>query len=102
MTSHQLLSIRKNRNMTREEFASMLGSCTSSAVNHWENGKTPVPDWVEEKLFRTTEITLQIDDLSRLLDIAREEGIPFNALLTQSIREYIARRPAGPPQESGK
>ena len=93
MTPPQLLSIRKSRKMTREQFAIMLGSCTGSAVNHWENGTTPIPEWVAEKLLRTTAITLPLDDLSRLLEIARQEGLAFDQLLTQSIREYLARRP---------
>jgi transcriptional regulator with XRE-family HTH domain len=98
MTASQLLQIRKNRGLTRQQMAEFLGSCTGSGVNSWENNAAPVPDWVEEKLLRTTAITLPIEDLFRLLEIAREEGLPFDALLTQSIREYLARRPSGPSQ----
>jgi len=98
MTAAQLLHFRKSRGLTRQKLAEELGSISASAINGWESSAAPVPDWVEEKLLRTTLITLPIEDLSRLLEIAREESLPFDALLTQSIREYLAHRPSGPPQ----
>jgi len=72
--------------------AEFLGSCTGSGVNSWENEAAPVPDWVAEKLLRTTDITLPLEDLSCLLEMARQEGLAFDQLLTQLIREYLAHR----------
>lgn len=93
MTAKQLFEIRKSRGLTRQKMAEFLGSCSQSAINGWENEVAPVPDWVAEKLLRTTSITLPLEDLSRLLEIARQEGLAFDQVLTQSIREYLASRP---------
>lgn len=92
--------IRESRGLTRDELAAELTGCTASAVNKWERNLSPVPGWVEEKLFRTVKLELPLDELHALLDLAREEGKSFLGILGQAVHEYLAARatqPAAPP-----
>ena len=47
--------------------------------------------WVEEKMLSSVPVSLPLDELSGLLDLARAQGISFETLLANSLRAYIAR-----------
>jgi len=77
--------------------AEELGDCSPSTINKWERGINPVPNWVEEKLLRTTKFDLPIEDLHVLLDYARENGSNFEEIMAIAVREYLTAR-----KKSGK
>jgi DNA-binding transcriptional regulator YiaG len=97
MRPEQLRAIREGRGWTREKMASFLGDCTASTVNKWERGMHSIPGWVEDKLLRTVEINLPIQDLSQLLSAAKDQNKPFEAVLTDAIRAWIQRNTPAPP-----
>lgn len=96
MTKDQLHHIRKSRSQTREEMAITLG-CSASAIVQWEGGTRAIPDWVEDKLLRQVPITLPLEELHALLDLARAEQVSFDTLLTESLREYLRARRSNAP-----
>ena len=86
MTPDQLRHHRGDR--TRDEFAEFLG-CSASAIVQWEGGKRTIPDWVEEKVLRSIELTLPIEELHALLDYARKHNKSFTQILGEAIRAHI-------------
>jgi transcriptional regulator with XRE-family HTH domain len=82
--------LRESRGETRKEFADFIGNCTASAVVQWEGGARAIPHWVEEKLLRAVSVTLPLDELSQLVELATARGLPFEDLLSQALRDYIA------------
>lgn len=92
MTGDQLKELRTGRGLTRAQMAAELGDCSPSTINKWERGINPVPNWVEEKLLRTTKFELPVEDLHLLLDYAREQGITFEEVMAFAVREYLAAR----------
>jgi transcriptional regulator with XRE-family HTH domain len=97
MTAQQLRHIRESRNWTRDELAAHLQGCTAQAIVKWERNERPVPVWVAEKLLRTTEITLPLADMYDLLNAAKDQNKPFEAVLTDAIRSWIQRNTPAPP-----
>lgn len=94
MTGDQLRTLREGRHQTREELASYLGDTTASTINKWERNINPVPAWVEEKMLTNTELKFSIKELGELLQMATEEKISFDELLTLSIQSTLAERRA--------
>ena len=87
-----MLSLRKSRELTREELAVELG-CSASAIVHWEGGKRTIPPWVEEKMLSNVRVELPLDDLALLVDYARRHKLDFEHLLSGAIRDYIRKAP---------
>lgn len=100
MTGDQLWTLREGRHQTREELASYLGDTTASTINKWERNINPVPAWVEEKMLTNTELKFSIKELGELLQMATEENISFDELLTLSIQSTLAKRRAQKAQAS--
>jgi transcriptional regulator with XRE-family HTH domain len=89
MTPEQLRQLRDSRGLTREQLAKELSDCSASTINKWERGINPIPAWVEEKMLRNVPLTLPIEDLQALMDLARESGQDFSAVLGQALRDYL-------------
>lgn len=70
----------------------MLGDKHYTTISRWENSAEPIPQWATEKLLAHTQITLPLEELHQLLDLARLEGIPARELIAQAIRHYLATR----------
>ena len=96
MTGDQLKALREARSFTREQLAADLGDCSASTINKWERDINPVPAWVAEKMLRNVKISFPIEQLHQLLDLAREENMSFEQLLTEAIRDRIAARHSKP------
>lgn len=92
MTKEALRKIREDRGLTRQQFADMLGGIGAGAVVQWEGGNRKIPAWVEEKIFRTTEISFPLPLLKDLIDIAITEDTSFEQLLSEAVRDYLAAR----------
>ena len=91
MTPESLRELRETRGLTREELATELG-CSASAIVQWELDKRSIPAWVEDKMLSNVKVTFPLTDLHELLDLAREEKMSFEDLLSQAIRELVAKR----------
>lgn len=100
MTPEQLRHMREAQGLTRDELAAQLaehiGECSGSAIVKWERGERGIPPWVERAMFSKVALKLPIEDLSALLDYAREKKISFQTLLAEAIRERIKGPPAKP------
>jgi len=92
MNGPQLIQWRKAHNLTLSEVSAMLGDKHYTTISRWENSADPIPQWATEKLLAHTQITLPLDELHQLLDVARLEGIPARELIAQAIRHYLATR----------
>lgn len=95
MTGEQLRSLREARGLTRQQLADFLGDCSHSTVNKWERDISPVPEWVAEKMLREVNITLPLADLHLLLNEAISRDVSFPQILSEAIRDYIAKRSKG-------
>jgi transcriptional regulator with XRE-family HTH domain len=89
MTGEQLRNIRESKPWTRDQMAKHLGGCTAQAVVKWERDERPIPQWVEEKLLRNIEVTLPLEDLAQLLNLAVKRNQPFNQMLAEVISTYL-------------
>lgn len=92
MRPEQLRSLREARGLTREQMAAELGDCTASSVNKWERGMHEIPAWVEDKMLSNVRINFPLSDLHALLDLAREENISFETLLSEAAQLVIRQR----------
>ncbi|MBP7951409.1 MAG: helix-turn-helix transcriptional regulator [Verrucomicrobiales bacterium] len=91
MNGPDLRALRENRKLSQSELAAYLGDTTTSTISRWENSRDPVPAWVAEKMLRTVEITLPMQELEALIEAARRQNMSFSALLRQSIIEHLDR-----------
>lgn len=102
MNGPQLYTWRKAHDLTLREVAEQLGGLTHTTISRWENSPEAIPQWATEKLLAHTQITLPLEELHQLLDVARLEGIPARDLIAQAIRHFLAARtlstPPPPPE----
>lgn len=96
MTATQLLSFRKSRKLTQKELGDLLGTSVQN-ISNWENGKHLIPDWVLKELYRAVNISLPIEDLYRLVEIAKQQERPLDQILGDAMRAYMAT--SGPPDQ---
>ena len=92
MNGPQLIQWRKAHNLTLSEVSALLGDKHYTTISRWENSADPIPQWATEKLLAHTQITLPLEELHQLLDVARLECIPARELIAQAIRHYLATR----------
>jgi len=96
MTSARLKQIREERSMTLREMAEFLRDVDGSTLSRWErNPDAEIPQWIAERLLTSVPITLPLEELEEMLEVARAEGLSFSAMLATAIREYLAAH--GPP-----
>lgn len=88
MTGAQLRELRRERGITQKQLADEFG-VSESAVNKWENGKSPIPPAVAKnlRLARLSNLTLEIGDLELIHDYANQHGLNFS----QAVAELIKR-----------
>lgn len=91
MTPEMLRHLRETRALTREALAEFLGDCTASTVNKWERGMHDIPAWVEEKMLRSIEVKLPMDELLLLLREAQALGLSPEHLLGDAIRLWLEK-----------
>lgn len=104
MNGPQLKTWRQAHDLTLREIADeyFSGDVTHVTISRWENSTEQIPQWATEKLLARTQITLPLDELHQLLDLAREQNIPARELIAEALRHYLvtreitARAPAGP------
>lgn len=95
MNAKQFQQIRKTKKLTRENLAQLLG-CSASAVYKWEKGERTIPKWAAEKMLSNIEISLTLESLNALTEIAAQTGSSLNFILQQTIRQHIAAENATP------
>jgi transcriptional regulator with XRE-family HTH domain len=96
MNGAQLKHIRLTRGLNLREMADLIGDISHTTVMRWGNDPhTEVPDRVTEKLFRTLPVTLPLEDLHSLLELAREDKLSFQQIITGAFKAYLtAKNPA--------
>lgn len=93
MTGAQLKHIRISRGWNLREMANAIGDVSHTSIMRWENNPSEaIPSWIDERLFRTMPITLPLEDLHALLDLAREEGLTFQEMLAGALKSYVAEK----------
>lgn len=95
MTGSQLRHWRTSHDLTLRQLAALLDHQVHySTLTGWEtddNGQRQIPKWASDKLLAHTQITLPLEELHQLLDLARELNLPAQQLIAQAIRAYLAR-----------
>lgn len=91
ITPDQLLYLRKQRGLTRDELANEL-KCSASAIVHWEGGTREIPPWVADKMFSKLPVEFSVEELTELFDICRELKCTIGELLGNSARSLITER----------
>lgn len=91
ITPDQLLYLRKQRGLTREELAKEL-KCSAGAIVQWEGGKREIPPWVANKMFSKLPVEFTMEELNELFDICRELNCTMGELLGDSVRHLIEER----------
>lgn len=93
MTGPQLSKWRSDHDLALREVVEMLGGQVNhTTVSRWERQPDDIPAWASEKLLATTQITLPLDELHALLDAAREDNTPAQALIAKAIQDYLHKR----------
>ncbi len=87
MSPTQLRTLRAQR--TRAEYAAQLG-CSASAIVQWEGGTRPIPTWVEEKALRGANVSLPVDEMRDIIELAQSSGSSFEAILGDALRAHLA------------
>lgn len=98
MTGAQLKHIRLSRGWKLRDMAAALKDVSHTTIMRWEDDcpSDPVPSWVTERLFRTMPVTLPLEDLQALLEMAREEKLPFEQILSGALRAYLEQKATQP------
>lgn len=95
MNGSQLRHWRTCHDLSLRELAKLLDNQVHySTLTGWEtdeNGQREIPKWASDKLLAHTQITLPLDDLHALLDLARDLDLPAQQLIAEAIRAYIAK-----------
>jgi transcriptional regulator with XRE-family HTH domain len=82
MTAKDLKDTRERLKLTQAEMSAKLGCKSLSTYRNWEQGVSPVPAWVDDKIL-PPEIALEgfsFDELARLEKIAKIRGDGSTAL----------------------
>lgn len=91
ITPDQLLYLRKQRGLTREELAQEL-KCSAGAIVQWEGSKREIPSWVADKMFSKLPVEFTMEELNELFAICRELNCTMGELLGDSVRHLIEER----------
>ena len=106
MTGSQLRTWRLAHDLTLKELAAKLEhDVNHTSISRWEtddNGQRQIPKWASDKLLANTQITLPLEELHQLLDLAREINLPAQQLIAQAIRAYLARHSSTASQSASQ
>jgi hypothetical protein len=96
MNGPQLRTWRKAADLSLRQLAddTLGGQVTYSTIGRWEQSPDEIPEWVTEKLLGETQIQLSLTELHKLLDLARENQMDFNEILTVAVRDYLRAKSA--------
>lgn len=92
MNGPQLKSWRQQHQLTLRELAEthLNSDVTHVTVSRWEASPDEIPTWASDKLLAHTQITLPLDELHQVLDLARKLNVPARQLIADAIRCYLA------------
>lgn len=108
MTGTHLRTWRIDHDLTLKDVATLLEhDVNHTSISRWETddaGQRQIPKWATDKLLAHTQITLPLEELHQLLDLARQLQIPAQQLIARAISAYIAKQrnllsPAAPSAE---
>jgi len=108
MTGTHLRTWRIDHGLTLKDVATLLEhDVNHTSISRWETddaGQRQIPKWATDKLLAHTQITLPLEELHQLLDLARQLQIPAQQLIARAISAYIAKQrnllsPAAPSAE---
>lgn len=85
MTPQQLKSLRASKSLNQEELAAELGVSVHT-VRSWEQGKNPIPAYIEKLLLKEVDLNAPIDLIQEIGDIAEATGLSFRETLSTSLR----------------
>lgn len=88
ITPEQLLHLRKERRLTRQELALELG-CSAGAIVQWEGRKRSIPAWVADKMYATLPLHFSIQELAEIFELCQQLGCSMIELLQNSVRANL-------------
>jgi transcriptional regulator with XRE-family HTH domain len=94
ITSEQLLHLRKERGLTREQLALEL-DCSAGAIVQWEGKKRSIPSWVADKMFAKFPLNFTVQELDEMFQLCQSLKCTMPQLLERSVRQIIHGKPDG-------
>lgn len=93
MTGRQLKLYRDSLGQSQRDIAGRLKEVSHATISRWEaEPDADIPEWATQGLIGETAIKLELPELSDLFDLSAREEKSFPDLLTDALREYIAKR----------
>jgi transcriptional regulator with XRE-family HTH domain len=90
ITPEQLLQLRKDRKLTRQELAKELG-CSAGAIVQWEGRKRGIPAWVADKMYANLPLEFSIQELEEMFQLCQHLGCSMTELLQNSVRATLTQ-----------
>jgi len=105
MTGPQLKHWRESQNLSLRTVADDIldKEVTHTTLSRWEASTDPIPKWASDTLLKITQVSLPLQDLHDLLNVAKDDHLNFQDLLAFCIREHLERRRKAkeqPPEET--
>lgn len=92
MIGTELRALRESRQWSQTQLADFLGDVTFATISKWEKGISPIPQWAQDKLLSSVQLSLPLHELAELLRYASENGQSFEETLTIALRSYLKSR----------
>jgi transcriptional regulator with XRE-family HTH domain len=97
ITPEQLLQLRKERRLTRQELANELG-CSPGAIVQWEGRKRGIPAWVADKMYSNLPLEFTIQELAEMFQLCQQLGCTIPELFQDSIRATLSKHSKANPK----
>lgn len=89
LTPEQLIHLRKERGLTRDELAKEL-DCSASAIVQWEGNKRAIPSWVADKMYAKFPLNFTVQELAEMFELCRKLKCTMPQLIERSVRHAIS------------
>jgi DNA-binding XRE family transcriptional regulator len=102
MEARDLKEYRKKHSprLTQQELADEL-EVSLHTVQSWEQGKNPIPKWVEKIITSQRDIGIPLDLMMQISQAAQEDGVSFEHAFFSILKDGLTRRPKSktPPKQ---
>ena len=91
MSSEELKAFRRKKGWSHARLAKEL-EVSIHTVQAWEQGKNPIPKLIEKHLLSQMEVSIPIELILDINQVAKDENITFDEALFKVIREGIGKK----------
>ena len=91
MSSEELKAFRRKKGWSQARLAKEL-EVSIHTVQAWEQGKNPIPKLIEKHLLSQLGVSIPIELILDINQVAKDENITFDEALFKVIREGIGKK----------